>query len=171
MEYRLRMPWLLCNLVGGLLCALISSVFKLTLEKYVALAFFIPLVLTLSESTSIQSMTLSLRFLHLRKIHWGQVGKRFYVEAKSSLLLGITCAILICLFYMIWNVDFRPITGVGVSVLTSVAASALFGALFPILLHSMHLDPKVAAGPIVLMVVDILTISAYLGLNTLILID
>jgi magnesium transporter len=165
----LRMPWLLCNLVGGLLCALISSAYKLTLENYVVLAFFIPLILTLSESISIQSMTLSLRFLHLRKVHWGQVIKRSYVEAKASLLLGITSALLICIFYFIWNVDFRPVTGIGVSVVTSMAASALFGALFPILLHSVHLDPKVAAGPVVLMVVDILTIAIYLGLNTLIL--
>jgi len=171
MEYRLRMPWLLCNLVGGLVCALISNFFKLTLEQYVILAFFIPLVLTLSESISVQSMTLSLRFLHLRKIHWEQVAKRFYVEAKSSLLLGLTSALLIGIFYFLWNSDYRPVMGISVSVVASMLASALFGALFPILLHSVRLDPKVAAGPIILMCVDILTIAAYLGLNTLILMN
>jgi len=169
-EYRLRMPWLLCNLVGGLICAVISQYFKFTLEQYVILAFFIPLVLTLSESVSIQSMTLSLRFLHLRKIHFKQVLKRSIVETKSSLLLGITSALLIGCFYFAWNVEIRPMMGIGISVISSMVISALFGALFPIILHILRLDPKVAAGPVVLMIADILTITIYLTLNTLILI-
>ncbi|MFC2049081.1 magnesium transporter [Chlamydiota bacterium] len=168
-EYRLRMPWLLCNLVGGLICAVISEFFKLTLEQFVILAFFIPLVLTLSESISIQSMTLSLRFLHVRKVHWGQVGKRALVEMRSSLMLGFTSAVLISLFYFAWSVDLKPIMGIGLSVIMAMVFSALFGALFPIVLHSMRLDPKVAAGPVVLMMADVLTIALYLGLNTFIL--
>jgi magnesium transporter len=167
--YRLRMPWLLCNLVGGLVCALISKFYRLTLEQFVILAFFIPLVLSLSESISIQSMTLSLRFLRQRKLHWGQVWKRSFVETKSSLMIGITSAILVSCFYFVWNVEFRPILGIGISVILAMMASALFGALFPIFLHVLRLDPKVAAGPVVLMVADILTIAIYLTLNTFIL--
>jgi magnesium transporter len=169
-EYRLRMPWLLCNVVGGLICAAISLYFKLTLEQYVVLAFFIPLVLTLSESISIQSMTLSLRFLHLRRVHWQQVLKRSFVETKSSFMLGLTSAILICCFYFAWSIELGPVVGIGISVILAMIGSALFGALFPILLHVVRLDPKVAAGPVVLMIADILTIAIYLSINTLILI-
>lgn len=169
-EYRLRMPWLLCNLVGGLICAVISEFFQLTLVQYVILAFFIPLVLTLSESVSIQSMTLSLRFLHLRKVHWPQVLRRAFVEGKSTLMLGVTSALIISVFYFAWSVDIRPIIGIAISIVIAMMVSALFGALFPILLHVLHLDPKVAAGPVVLMMADIFTISIYLGLNTVILI-
>lgn len=169
-EYRLRMPWLLCNVVGGLVCAAISQKFRLTLEQFVILAFFIPLVLTLSESISIQSMTLSLRFLHLRHIHWLQVGKRAFVEMKSSFLLGITSALLITGCYFLWSHDLGPVLGIALSIIIAMMASALFGALFPILLHQFKLDPKVAAGPVVLMISDIMTIAIYLILNTLILI-
>ena len=168
-EYRLRMPWLLCNLVGGLICAVIGQYYKLTLEQFVVLAFFIPLVLTLSESVSIQSMTLSLRFLHLRKIYLPQVVKRALVEMRSSLMLGLTSAALISLFYFAWSVDLKPILGISLSVIIAMLFSALFGAIFPIVLHAMRLDPKVAAGPVVLMMADILTITLYLGLNTFIL--
>jgi magnesium transporter len=169
-EYRLRMPWLLCNLVGGLICAAISQFFELALERYVILAFFIPLVLTLSESVSIQSMTLSLRFLHLRRIHWKRIWQRSYVETKSSLMLGLTSALLVTCFYFAWSTQIGPIIGIGSSVVLAMMISALFGALFPIFLHTLHLDPKVAAGPVVLMVADIITILIYLTINTLILI-
>jgi magnesium transporter len=168
-DYRTRMPWLLCNLIGGLICAVISQAFQLTLKNFVVLSFFIPLVLTLSESISIQSMTLSLRFLHLRKIHWLQVSKRMAAEMRTSFLLAITSAGLISLFYFAWSIDIKPIVGIGLSIVVAMALAALFGALFPIILHALRLDPRVAAGPVVLMVVDILTIALYLSLNTLIL--
>jgi magnesium transporter len=169
-EYRLRMPWLFFNLAGGLICAAISKFYKLTLEQYVVLAFFIPLVLTLSEAAAIQSMTLSFRFLHLRRVYWKQIWRRSYVEMQSSLMLGITCAILIGLFYFAWSVDIKPVTGIVVSVVAAMIAAGLCGALFPIILHALKLDPKVAAGPVVLMMADIITIAIYLTLTTLILI-
>lgn len=169
MEYKLRMPWLLCNLVGGLICAVISDFFELTLVRFVLLAFFIPLVLTLSESISIQSMTLSLRFLHLKKVHWGQVWRRIFRESRSSVLLGLTSAVIIGAFYFAWSTEILPMIGICVSIVSAMVITSLFGALFPIVLHVLHLDPKVAAGPVVLMISDILTIAIYLGLNTLLL--
>ncbi len=169
-EYRLRMPWLLCNLVGGLICAVISEVLQAPLVEVVLLAFFIPLVLGLSESIGIQSMTLSLRFLHIRKVHWMQVWRRIFIEGKSSFLLGMTSAVLISFFYFAWSIEILPIIAIGTSVIAAMIAAALFGATFPIILHALHLDPKVAAGPVVLMMSDIITISIYLGLSALMLV-
>ena len=168
-EYRLRMPWLLCNLVGGLICAVISEVLKEPLIEIVILAFFIPLVLGLGESVGIQSMTLSLRFLHIRTISWNHVFKRLFSECKSSLLLGISSATIVAFFYFAWSIELLPIVAISIAIVISVLSAATFGALFPIILHSIHLDPKVAAGPVVLMMADIITMISYLGISTLIL--
>ncbi len=169
-EYRVRMPWLLCNLVGGLICAFISEVLQGPLIEVVLLAFFIPLVLGLGESVGIQSMTLSLRFLHIRKIRWRQVWRRIFIEGRSSFFLGLTSAVIISFFYFAWSLEIMPIIAIGSSVIITMITAALFGATFPIILHALHLDPKVAAGPVVLMMSDILTMTIYLGLSTLILI-
>lgn len=169
-EYRLRMPWLLCNLVGGLICAVIADFLQGPLVEVVLIAFFIPLVLGLGESVGIQSMTLSLRFLHIRKIRWRQVWRRIFVEGKSSFLLGLTSAIIISFFYFAWSLEIMPIIAIGLAVVFAMISAALFGATFPIILHALHLDPKVAAGPVVLMMSDIITITIYLGLSTLILV-
>lgn len=168
-EFRYRMPWLLCNLVGGLVCAVIGELYKETLMQFVVLAFFIPLVLTLSESVSIQSMTLSLRFLHLRKIYWRQVWRRMFAESQSSLLLGIASACIITFFYFAWSVAIPPVLAIGSSVIVAMVVSALFGGIFPIILHIMRLDPKVAAGPVSLMMADVLTMTIYLSLSTFVL--
>ena len=58
-----RFPWLLSNIVGGLLCAAIASQFEVLLEHVVVLALFIPIVLALAESVSMQSATLTLQVL------------------------------------------------------------------------------------------------------------
>jgi magnesium transporter len=165
-EFRLRMPWLLCNLVGGLICAVIGEIFKETLIQYVLLALFIPLVLSLSESISVQAMTISLRFLSLKKIYPSQVLRRLDVEWKTSLLLGIGNTLLIALFYFAWSLQVMPIVAMGMSIIISMIFSALFGALFPIILHLLKLDPKVAAGPVVLTMADVITVIIYYGLTT-----
>jgi len=67
---------------------------------------------------------------------------------------------------------FKLSLGVGFglsSVVCAMLIAALFGAIFPVVLHLLRLDPKVAAGPVVLMVADVITITIYLGLNTFIL--
>ena len=169
-EFRYRMPWLLCNLVGGLICAVIGEFFEKTLLQFVILALFVPLVLTLSESIAIQSMTLSLRFLHFKIILWKQVFKRLLAEWKTSLLLGVSCAILISFFYFAWSTQIRPIIAIALSMIITMVCCATFGALFPIILHALKLDPKVAAGPVVLMLADVVTVAIYYSLSTALLI-
>ena len=45
-----RFPWLLCNVAGGLLCALLSSFYERLLEVQVVLALFIPVLLALAKA-------------------------------------------------------------------------------------------------------------------------
>ena len=62
-SYKDRFPWLLSNITAGLLCAVIAAQFESLLEHVVVLALFIPIVLALAESVSMQSATLTLQRL------------------------------------------------------------------------------------------------------------
>src|SRR3954451_5610083 len=55
--FRDRFPWLLANVAGGLLAAFVTSRYEALLDAVVVLALFIPVVLALAESVSIQSVT------------------------------------------------------------------------------------------------------------------
>ena len=59
--FRDRFPWLLCNIAGGLLAAFIASRFEHLLQEVVVLSLFIPIVLALGESVSMQALTLTLQ--------------------------------------------------------------------------------------------------------------
>lgn len=165
-EFISRMPWLLCNIFSGLICAAIANVYQLTLVKVVILAMFIPLVLTLCESISMQAMALSLQFLHQKKVPWKLIFKRLVIELRASFLLGVTSAVIVGLAYLIFSRDIQPMIAITTSIIISMLWSSAFGVILPATLHAFSLDPKVAAGPIVLMITDMVATSIFLGGST-----
>ena len=162
--YVMRMPWLLCNIVGGVACAAIASMYGRLLSNMLIVAMFIPLVLTLSESISMQSMTLSLHQLRLSTAAWRGLWRRSSAEWKTMLMIGASCGALAALAVSFLTPDFHAVGAIGVSIALSMATAATLGAGVPILLHILRLDPKVAAGPVVLMIGDIITTALYLAL-------
>lgn len=166
-EYRFRMPWLFCNLIAGLLCALIAKKSRLVLDQTIIISMFIPLVLTLCESISMQSMTLSLRFLHRVKVPWERFNLRMIKDFQTAFVMGLTCSIIVCLSYFFYReAQWMAFFAIAQSICLAMVASAFFGTLLPMVLHAWKLDPKVAAGPVVLMCVDIVAISIYFGIAT-----
>ncbi|MBY0528758.1 MAG: magnesium transporter [Rhabdochlamydiaceae bacterium] len=165
-SYRIRMPWILCNMVGGVACAVISWIFELVLAKFLLLAMFIPLILTLSESISMQSMTQSLHLVRHPKISWRKVFERVFIEGRMVLLLSSTCGVTVGLVSLLWGGGVMASLTIAVSLLVSISVSASIGASIPLLLHAKQLDPKVASGPVVLMFADVITTLIYLSLAT-----
>jgi len=164
--YRTRMPWILCNMFGGIACAIISRIFELVLLEMILLAMFIPLVLSLSESISMQSMTYSLQLLHRPKISWRRALYRLTAESKMVVLLGTTCGILVGAISLFWGDGVAPAIAIMTGIILSVSITGSIGAAVPLFLHMRKLDPKVAAGPVVLMLADVITTTLYLGIAT-----
>jgi magnesium transporter len=81
-------------------------------------------------------------------------------------LLGISLGVLVGCFSLFWQEGVLPAISIAVGIMVAVSVSAVFGIFMPILLNRMKLDPKVASGPVVLMIVDILTTAVYLGFAT-----
>ncbi|MES2199931.1 MAG: magnesium transporter [Chlamydiota bacterium] len=164
--YTKRMPWILCNMIGGIACAIVSYIFQAVLIKVLLLAMFIPLVLALSESISMQSMTQSLQILKKQNISLKKVVSRVFFEIRVAILMSATSGILVGLLSFFWKATFMTSLTIAMGVTFSVILSAVLGASIPIALHSSKLDPKVASGPVVLAVADVMTTSIYLFLAT-----
>lgn len=169
-EYRYRMPWLLSNIFAGFMCAAIAYYYEATLAKVVTLSMFIPLVLTLSESISMQSMAISLQFIHYGQVSFLKTLKRLKHEFIVAFFLGLTSAMLLAFYYMFgYDADWIPdqaMFAIAISIFMSMTIAASFGTLFPFVLHGLSLDPKIAAGPVVLMLTDIVTTAIYLSFAT-----
>jgi magnesium transporter len=162
--FRRRFPWLGCNLAGGILAAFLAGAFEDTLAQVVALALFIPVVLNLAESVSSQSVSLTLHLLQGQRPTWKALPGLLRDELSTGLLLGGACGLVIGLVALVWlgqrGVALALLGGIG----GGVALSAVLGLTVPLLLRLLRLDPRVAAGPIVLAGADIVTILLYLNL-------
>jgi magnesium transporter len=156
-----RFPWLLCNIGGGILAAILTSAFEPLLGRIVALALFVPVLLGLSESVAIQSVTLALHLCHGQRPTLASLWPRLRRELLTGVLLGIACSLIVALVCLAWRreagVALSLIAGIGLG----IAGSATFGFFLPYALRVLQRDPQVAAGPIALVFADMLALTIY----------
>jgi magnesium transporter len=164
-----RFPWLLATVTSGILCALISGAFEMTLAKSVVLAFFLALVLGLGESVSIQSVSLAIQALHNRTPTWRWYFSALGREVTVGFLLGLACGTLTFFIVWLWRGHVAASAVVGSTVVFSFFSACTFGITVPTVLHALKLDPKIAAGPITLAVADVFSLLFYFTLANIVL--
>ena len=166
--FRGRFPWLLCNVAGGTLAAILVEVYHVELNwQHAVLALFIPVVLALAESVAIQSVTLALEAFRDGNPSWGELFRRLRPEASTGLLLGLATGIMVGGIATVWQglaVLFLIVLG-GIAI--GVTGAALAGMAVPHLLRLLKRDPQVAAGPIALTCADVVALLAYFNLARL----
>jgi magnesium transporter len=81
--------------------------------------------------------------------------------------LALTCGVIVGGVSLLWGGGLPPALSIAIGIILSVTITGTLGAAIPLVLHSRKLDPKVAAGPVVLMLADVITTLIYLGLSTL----
>jgi magnesium transporter len=163
-SFRLRFPWLLANITGGILAAFLSGLFEEELQKAVALALFIPVVLALAESVAIQSVTLGLLNMKSHRPTWTELAGKLSKELVTGILLGLACAALVGTTALIWKGDAKVALCLSVGIAGGVMSAAGIGVTMPYLLRLLKQDPQVAAGPIALAGADMLTLTIYFNL-------
>jgi magnesium transporter len=162
--FRHRFPWLGCNLAAGILAAILAGLFQDELNRVVALAFFIPVVLNLAESVSSQSVSLALQLLHGQRPTWRSMAARMRGEFSTGLLLGLASGAIVGLVAVVWLGQARVGLCLLGGITGGVAGAAVLGLALPVILRLLRLEPRVAAGPIALAGADVLTILLYLNL-------
>ena len=167
--FRLRFPWLVATLTAGLCCALLAGFYETTLAASLVLAFFLTLVLGLSESVSAQSVTVTVESLQGRRPD----GKWFFRASRKEFLtaamLGSACGSIVGLVAWLWRGNLLASLVIGGSIAMSMLAACMIGLTVPTVLHRFKLDPRIAAGPVSLAIADIFTVAVYFNLARLVL--
>jgi magnesium transporter len=164
--FRDRFPWLLANIVGGLICAFIASRFEGLLEEVVVLALFIPIVLALGESVSMQALTLTLQGLTDGPIVWRRLSAALWKEFKTAVSLGLGCGVVVGTVVMLWRGQADVAAVICGAIALSMIVACLIGVAFPAMLRALKADPRIAAGPVALAAADVATLVFYFGLGT-----
>jgi magnesium transporter len=163
---RLRLPWLLANLSGGLVTGYLVWQFKVALRDVLALVTFIPAIMALGGSVGIQSSTIVVRNLALNRLPSGRMAGMFFKELRVALVMGLVCGIGGALVAKLWHGQAILGLVVGLSMFSAIILSSVLGALTPAFFRRLNIDPALAAGPFVTMCNDILGILLYMGIAT-----
>lgn len=158
---RLRLPWLLISMAGGVLSGSVIGVYESTLHAIVMLAVFIPVIMDMGGNVGTQSSTIFVRGLATGEIDRSDVWSYFYREIRIGLVMGIICGFMIYIVALVWQGN--PYLGlvVGVSMFATISVAALIGTLVPIICSMVNIDPAITAGPFVTTIKDVTGLLIY----------
>ena len=126
-------------------------------------------------NTGIQSSTLIIRGIALGASHSRRITKIITHEIITGASMGLICGTTIGLWarFLIGQNNASSIDPtylaltVGIALFSAMACAAVFGALVPVLLNRMKVDPAVASGPFVTASNDIFALLIYYGITLL----
>jgi len=165
---RLRLPWLLVGLVVGAVITFAVSRFEHVLASQVSLAFFIPIIVYMSDAVGTQTETIYIRNLSR---HRAKIKLSVYIvkELLLGLIIGTASGLLLALFALIWLGSPAIALTVGLAMMASITTAAVLALFVPTLLGRFKkVDPAVGAGPFTTAIQDLLSLLIYFLIASLI---
>ncbi len=160
---RARALWLSILFFTELFGGSILRQFEHTLERVVALVFFLPLIIASGGNSGAQSATLVIRGLAVGDVEPKDVWRIVRRELASGLTLGALLGLYGIGVATLWGLDDAPKIAVVVLVtlVAVVVGGSLLGSLMPLLMVRLKIDPAITSSPLVTCLVDVLGILVY----------
>jgi magnesium transporter len=155
---RHRLPWLVFGLAGGALATAAMAGFEATLERMVAVAFFVPALVYLADAIGTQSEAVAVRGLSLTR---SGIGHLLAGELRTGMLIGVALGVIAFLPVLLVFGDVRLAAAVSTSIFIAGSVAAAIGIGLPWLLARRGVDPAYGSGPVATVIQDILTIVVY----------
>lgn len=155
---KVRIPWLVLGLFGGLVIAWLTKFFETPLKEYFILAAFIPLIVYMADAIGTQTQTLFIRNLVLRKLN---LKKYLIKEIKVGLGISLILGVLLFLISFFWSKIFFISLILGLSMFFTGLAAIFVPILVVYLLDKFNKDPAIGSGPFATILQDIISLAIY----------
>lgn len=163
---RRRTLWLGINLITAFSAASVINIFQGTIEKVVALAVLMPIVASYGGIAGTQTLTVLVRAIALGHVH--QKNQLWLVqrEAAVGLINGIIWAAVVATTASLFFGDWMLGAILAAAMVINLVTAGVTGALLPLALERLRIDPALAGGVILTTVTDVVGFLAFLGLAT-----
>lgn len=165
---RTRAVWLSINLLNAIVVSLVIGLFEHTLETIVALAVLMPIVANMAGTASVQTMTIVVRQMGIGEIHFKDIRPILIKEMTMAMLNGLLFAILSMVVAYLWFGQELIAYAIGLSMFVSFVFAGLLGAVVPMLVKKVGLDPAIASSVLVITLIDIIGFFSFLWFAELI---
>ena len=164
---RRRAVWLGVNIVAAVTAATVSNQFESVLTEFATIAILMTIVPSMGGVAGIQSLTLVVRGLALNQINKNNqrwlIGKEIMVGVLNGLLWSSTIAIAVAW----WKNDMKIGFIIAAAMMINLTIACTAGALIPLVLKRLKIDPSLAGGVILATITDVVGLASFLGLATL----
>jgi magnesium transporter len=174
-SFKYRHPWLQLNLITAFTAGAVVSIFQGTIDKFVILASFLPVLAGQSGNTGCQSLAVTLRGLTLGDFENTEKKKVLSKEAFLGLLNGFFVGLVAAgAMYFLAKSQGSEDAGilsaiVLVAMVASCVVSGLSGALVPLILKRLGADPATASSIFLTTATDVASMGLLLGLASILL--
>ncbi len=167
--FKKRASWLFINLLTAILASIVIGLFDATLAAFVSLAILMPIVASMGGNAGTQTLTVMVRKMALGDIDVVNAKQAVVKEFFVALLNGLIFAVLMGTVAYVWFDIPRLGLVIGLAMIINLLIAGSFGALIPLLLKRMNIDPAVGSTVLLTTATDVFGFFSFLGLATLIL--
>ena len=165
-----RFSWLLVNLFTAVAASIVIVFFQASIEKVVALAVLMPIVASMGGNAGTQTLTVSVRALATKELTPTNAIKIVIKETFVGGINGIIFALIVGILSAYWFNDNLLGIIIALAMIINLVIAGLVGALIPISLNKINIDPALASGVILTTITDVFGFLSFLGLATIFLI-
>jgi len=167
---RRRAIWLGINIITAFIAASVIGQFEDTIQQLVALAILMPVVASMGGVAGNQTLTVTIRGMALGHVVRSNIRPLLQKELTIGVLNGVLWALVVALIALLWFHNSRLSLVIGTAMIINLIMGALAGALIPLILKRLGIDPAIAGGMLLMTVTDVVGFMSFLGLATLFLI-
>ncbi len=163
--------WLFINLLTAILASIVVKYFDSTIASYVALAVLMPIVASMGGNAGTQTLTVTVRKLALGDIDLQDAKATIKKEVLLSLGNGFLFALVMGLIAYFWFNDSKLGLVIAASMVINLLFAGFFGALIPLVLKRLNIDPAVGSTVILTTITDVMGFFSFLGLAKIFLVQ
>jgi magnesium transporter len=153
--FRKRIIWLLVLFFASFMTVSIQEHFDETLARFTILAAFVPILIGTGGNVGSQTVSTIIRAMAVDEVHPRHILRVVGKEALTGVALGIVMGALMYTRAIITNDGTTSIAlVVGLTVLALTTWAATVGAVLPIALSKLRVDPAVVSAPFISSLVD-----------------
>jgi len=166
-QYRYR--WLIINLGTCFLAAFTVGLFQDTLNEFVLLAVYMPIVAGMGGNAATQTLAVQVRGISLKQIELKTASKTLRNELGAGLINGIINGLLVAGVVILINQDVALAVVLALAMVVNLLVAAFFGTIVPLIMSRLGKDPAASATIFITTATDVLGFLVFLGLATILL--
>ena len=159
-----RASWLFINLLTAILASIVIGLFDETLKEYIALAILMPIVASMGGNAGTQTLAVMVRQLALGDIDEHNSRDAIVKEVMLSLSNGGIFAIILGTIAFLWFDNGMLGFVIALSMIITLFCAGFFGAIIPLVLKKMEIDPAIGSTVVLTTVTDIMGFFSFLAL-------